>query len=60
MPFSHLLFYLLTKLQFIATQLKSDGRCAAKNEWSRRLQKETETCESIDQQFHTQLPVWTL
>jgi hypothetical protein len=60
MSFSYWLFYLTNQIAIaIVTQLKSDGRCTTNDE-SSLLQKETETCESIDQQFHTHLPDWTM
>ncbi len=42
-------------------QLKSGEGCSAPNsEVSRRLKAETETCASIDQQYHTFLPDYVL
>jgi len=48
------------ELMAASFKLKSGGRCTTNDAWSLRLQKETETCQSIDQQFHTQLPAWTM
>ena len=46
----------------ILLQLNSNG-CSASNEdqeITRRLEKETETCQLIDQQYHTHLPEYDI
>ena len=40
-------------------QLKSDD-CSSDSDASRRLLEEKETCQSADQQFHTQIPALDL